>query len=92
MEDKTVKQLVAEIQQQLKPISELSASIIVQAELQSYTEDLYNQLVQIAYEGIEFLAQLEVGQVITTDWLARRDELVGRAQRLILDSPNAPSS
>ncbi|GAC1485929.1 MAG: hypothetical protein NVS2B12_40810 [Ktedonobacteraceae bacterium] len=79
MEDKTIKQLIAEIHQQLKPISELSASIVVHAELQYYTEDLYNQLVQIAYEGIDFLAHLEVGQVVTEDLLARRDELVGRA-------------
>ncbi len=92
MEDKTVKQIISEIQQQLKPISELSASVIVQAELQSYTEDLYNQLVQITYEGIDFLAQLEMGQVVTADLLARRDELVGRAQHLILDAPNAPRS
>ena len=92
MEDKTVRQIISEIQQQLKPISELSASVIVQAELQSYTEDLYNQLVQITYEGIEFLTQLEVGQVVTADLLARRDELVGRAQHLILDAPNAPRS
>ncbi len=92
MEDKAVRQIISEIQQQLKPISELSASVIVQAELQSYTEDLYNQLVQITYEGIEFLAQLEVGQVVTADLLARRDELVGHAQHLILDAPNAPRS
>lgn len=92
MEDRTVRQLVSEIQQQLKPISELSASVIVQAELQAYTEDLYNQLVQIAYEGIEFLDQLEMGQVVTADLLMRRDELVGRAQHLILDAPNAPRS
>ena len=92
MEEKTVKQIISEIQLQLKPISELSASVVVQAELQSYTEDLYNQLVQIAYEGIEFLSQLEVGQVVTTDLLARRDELVGRARHLILDAPNAPRS
>lgn len=92
MEDKTVRQIISEIQQQLKPISELSASVIVQAELQSYTEDLYNQLVQITYEGIDFLAQLEMGQVVTAELLARRDELVGHAQHLILDAPNAPRS
>ncbi len=91
MDDKVVKQLILEIHQQLKPISELSASVVVRAELQSYTEDLYNQLVQLAYEGIEFLAQLEVGQVVDANLLARRDELVARAQRMVLDAPNAQS-
>ncbi|GER88073.1 hypothetical protein KDW_22350 [Dictyobacter vulcani] len=89
MEDKTVRQLVEEIHQQLKPLSELSTSVVMQAELQSYTEDLYNQLVQICYEGIDFLSKLEVGQVVTAEYVTRRDELVSKARRLILDAPNA---
>jgi hypothetical protein len=89
MEDRTVKQLILEIHHQLKSVSELSASVVVRAELQSYTEDLYNQLVQLTYEGVKFLTQLEVGQVVTTELLMRRDDLVGRTQHLILDAPNA---
>ena len=88
MEERTVRQLISEIHQQLKPISELSASVVTQAELQSYTEDLYNQLVQVAYDGIGFVSQLEPGQVFTAEMAKQRDELVARAQRLILDAPD----
>ncbi|GCE19079.1 hypothetical protein [Dictyobacter kobayashii] len=89
MEDRPVKQILAEIHQQLKPLSELAASIITQAELQAYTEDLYNQLIEVAYDGIAFVTSLEVGQVITQEEIDERDKLVARAQRLILDAPNA---
>jgi len=88
MEDKDIKQLIREIHAQLKPISELSASVVIRAELQSYTEDLYNQLVQLAYDNIAFLAQLELDQVVDASLLASRDKLVVRAQHLVLDSPN----
>lgn len=89
MEERTVRQTLVEVHRQLKSISELSASIVTQAELQAYTEDLYNQLVQICYDGIDFLGTLELGQVVTQDLLTERDKLVARAQRLILDAPNA---
>lgn len=89
MEKKSVEQMLAEIHQLMKSVSELSETIITQAELQSYTEDLYNQLIQVAYDGIAFVLSFQVGQVITSEMLATRDELVQRAQRLILDAPNA---
>lgn len=87
MDDRAVKQLIREIHEQLKPISELSASVVVRAELQSYTEDLYNQLVQLTYENIGFLTQLELGQVVDATLLVHRDDLVGRAQHFVLDAP-----
>lgn len=89
MEKKSVEQMLAEIHQLMKSVSELSETIITQAELQSYTEDLYNQLIQVAYDGIAFVLSFQVGQVITSEMLATRDELVQRAQHLILDAPNA---
>lgn len=89
MEEKNVREILFEIHQKLKPLSELSASIITQAELQAYTEDLYNQLVQVAYNGIGFVQKLEVGQTVTQEIVDERDALVARAQRLILDAPNA---
>ena len=89
MEKKSVEQTLADIHQLMKSVSELSETLITQAELQSYTEDLYNQLVQVAYDGIAFVLSFQVGQVITSEMLATRDELVQRAQRLILDEPNA---
>jgi len=89
VEKKSVEQTLSDIHQLMKSISELSETIITQAELQSYTEDLYNQLVQIAYEGIAFLQSFQVGQVITSGMLETRDALVQRAQRLIMDAPGA---
>ncbi|GHO86621.1 hypothetical protein [Dictyobacter formicarum] len=89
MEETNVREILLEIHQKLKPLSELSASIITQAELQAYTENLYNQLVQVAYDGINYVKKLEVGQTVTQEMLDERDMLVARAQRLILDAPNA---
>ena len=88
MEKKSVELMLSDIHQLMKSVSELSETIITQAELQSYTEDLYNQLVQVAYDGITFMLSFQVGQVITSEMLATRDELVQRAQRLIMDVPN----
>lgn len=90
MEKKAVRLILSEIHQQMKSVAELSDTLITQAELQSYTEDLYNQLVQIAYEGIAFLKQLEVGQFVTEEIVIARDELIARAERLILDAPDSP--
>ena len=73
----------------LKPVSELSQEIVTRADLQAYTEDLYNQLVSLAYEGMDFLRNTELEQVISPEWILKRDELVNRAERLVLDAPNA---
>src|SRR4051794_25562227 len=89
MEDKTTRQLLVDILGLLKPVSELSQEIVTRADLQSYTEDLYNQLVSVAYEGMDFLRNIELGQVISPEWLIKRDELLNRAERLLLDAPNA---
>lgn len=89
MEDKTAKELLQEIAILLKPVSELSSEIISHADVQYYTEQMYNRLVDLAYEGISFLNELEVDQVITQEWIIRRDKLVEKAQSLILDAPRA---
>lgn len=89
MEQKTSKEYLAEIAELLRPVSELSIHLVNQADIQAYTENLYNQLVVLAYEGIAFLDELHEGQVITAEWIARRDELIHRAEKLILDAPNA---
>ena len=88
-EDKTTSQLLADIVRLLKPVSELSQEIATRADLQAYTENLYNQLVSLAYEGMDFLRNMELGQMISPEWIIKRDELLNRAERLILDAPNA---
>ncbi len=89
MEEKTSKEYLAEIAELLRPVSEISTRLVNQADIQAYTENLYNQLVALAYEGIAFLNELQEGQVITREWIVRRDELIRRAERLILDAPDA---
>ncbi len=89
MDDKTTRQLLMEIMQSLKPVSELSQEIVTRADLQTYTENLYNQLVSLAYECMDFLRNTELGQIISPEWITKRDELVSRAERLVLDAPNA---
>jgi len=92
MEDQSVQQLLAQIQQQLQPLTELSTLLITRAEIQAYTEDLYNQLVSLAHEGIQFLGSVQLGQVIDSEWIGQRNEIVQQAQRLVLDAPNAKPS
>ncbi|BCL79300.1 hypothetical protein ccbrp13_17650 [Ktedonobacteria bacterium brp13] len=89
MENQSVQQLLAQIQQQLQPLTELSTLLVTRAEIQAYTEDLYNQLVSLAHEGIQFLGGVQLGQVIDSEWIEKRNEIVQQAQRLVLDAPNA---
>ena len=89
MEDRSVQQLLTQIQQQLQPLTELSTLLITRAEIQAHTEDLYNQLVNLAHEGIQFLGSVQLGQVIDSEWIEERDGIVQHAQRLVLDAPNA---
>ncbi len=90
-EDKETRKMLSQITSQLKPLSELSMAIIMKADLQAYTEEQYDQLVALAHEGMAFLAQLQLGDTITSEWIKERDNLVERAQRLIADAPNASS-
>lgn len=87
MEDKTTRELLAEIVQLLQPVSDLSVEIVTQADIQSYTERLYNQLVALACDGITFLKEAREGQIITYAWIEKRDEFVRRAEKLIIDAP-----
>ena len=89
MEDRSVQQLLTQIQQQLQPLTELSTLLVTRAEIQAYTEDLYNQLVSLAHAGIQFLGSVQLGQVIDSEWIEQRNEIVQQAQRLVLDAPNA---
>ncbi len=74
--------MFANITDLLAPIAELSLPIMLQAERQAYSEDLYNQLVQIAYEGMYFLNKLKEGDVLPPEWVVERDALIERANNL----------
>ncbi len=88
--EKTSKECLVEIAELLRPVSELSTRLVTQADIQAYTEKLYNQLVALTYEGIDFLKEVQEGQIITAEWIERRDALIRRSERLILDAPNTP--
>ena len=83
----TVKQTLVEIQRLNEQSQHLQETIVLRAQLQEVTEVQYNLLVQLAKEGIEFLQSCRVNDLITSEWTARRDDLVERAQTLIRDAP-----
>jgi hypothetical protein len=85
--DLTVNQSIAEIKRHQQVIDTLQESLQLRAHLQEVTEIQYNKLVQLAKEGIEFLLYCQVGDVITPEWIAQRDDLARRAQELIQDAP-----
>jgi hypothetical protein len=90
MDQKTSKEYLAEIARLLQPVSELSRHLVTQADIQIYTESLYNQLVALMYESMELLGQMQEGQIVTSGWIAQRDDLIRRAEKLILDEPKEP--
>jgi hypothetical protein len=87
--DPSVDQILAAIQKQQEESMELLELLADHARLQAYTEHQYDLLVELAHEGIGFLLELNAGDVISETYLAKRDELVGRAQRLLLDAKAA---
>lgn len=86
-QDLTVSQTLAELQDLARRLRMLQESIILRAQLQEVTELQYNALVQLAREGVEFLQDCQSGDVITNEWIAKRNDLVRRAQLLIQDAP-----
>jgi hypothetical protein len=86
--DLTVKQALMEMKKHQAILDELRASLVTRAQLQEYTEEQYNSLLLLAKEGMEFLSACQPGNVIDDEWIAVRDDLLGRAQRLIQDAPN----
>jgi hypothetical protein len=83
----TVNQTLAEIKRLNEHLQRLQESLILRAQLQEVTELQYNALVQLAKEGIEFLQGCRAGDIVTAEWITRRNDLVERAQMLIQDAP-----
>jgi hypothetical protein len=86
--DLTVKQTLAELKRHQAVLDHLHESLVTRAQLQEYTEEQYNALVMLTKEGMDFLSACQRGDVIDDVWLAVRDDLLRRAQRLIQDAPN----
>jgi hypothetical protein len=83
----TVNQTLVEMRRLDEQLQCLQESLILRAQLQEVTELQYNTLVQLAKEGIEFLQRCQAGDIVTAEWIARRNDLVERAQMLIQDAP-----
>lgn len=73
------------IDQILKEMTRLQEMLISRARFQAITENMYNELVKVAKEGIIFVSLVQVGDVIQPEWIAERDRLVARARQYILD-------
>jgi hypothetical protein len=87
--DLTVQQTVEVMQHLHTQMEYLEQSLILRVQLQEITEIQYNELVQLAREGIAFLQSCQENTIATTEWIARRDDLITRAQALIADANKA---
>lgn len=84
-QDQTVEQIISALRSHQKESTTLQESLFTRARLQEYTEIQFNELAQVARDGIELVQRLKKGDVVSEDWIDRRDELVDLARRLIQD-------
>ncbi len=84
--DQSVTQIITAIKKQQRMLDSLQESLMTRAQLQEYTEKQFNALVEIAWHGIELVEQLKAGDIVTQEWVDRRNELVETARRLIQDT------
>ncbi|HLI88651.1 MAG TPA: hypothetical protein VKV37_08160 [Ktedonobacteraceae bacterium] len=85
-QDMYVSQIQAEIRKHLAALNALQEALITRAKLQEYTELQFDALAKVAREGIAFVNAVREGDTIGPEWIARRDELAGRARRIIEDA------
>jgi hypothetical protein len=78
--------MIAAIKFHQKESTSLQDSLFTRARLQEYTEIQFNELARVARDGIELVQRLKKGDVVSEDWIVRRDELVALARRLIQDT------
>ncbi|MBO0778460.1 MAG: hypothetical protein J2P37_06480 [Ktedonobacteraceae bacterium] len=76
----------AAVKKQQELETALLETLVTRAQLQEYTERQFNDLVQVAREGIKLVMEVVPGDVVRPEWTAQRDVLVERAQRLIQDA------
>jgi hypothetical protein len=84
--DHSVAQIITAIKKQQRMLDSLQESLMTRAQLQEYTEKQFNALVEVARHGIELVEQLNTGDIVTQQWVDRRNELVEMACRLIQDT------
>lgn len=84
-QDQTVEQMIAVLKARQKELTALQDSLFTRARLQEYTEIQFNELASVTRDGIELVQRLKKGDVVSEDWIARRDELVDLTRRLTQD-------
>jgi hypothetical protein len=77
---------IAFLQKQQEVEIALLEALVTRTRLQEYTERQFNELVQVAREGIDLVMTVKEGESVGPEWIERRNELVGMAQRLIQDT------
>lgn len=83
--DQTVEQIIFSIRSHQKAATSLQDSLFTRARLQEYTEIQFNELARVAMDSIELVQRLNKGDLVSEDWINRRDELVALTRRLIQD-------
>ena len=78
-----VEKIIARIHEHEHALQVLQEQVVQYAQQQAEIEQRYDVLLLQAYHTIEFLNQLQVGQVIDAAWIAERDRLVTETCRLL---------
>ncbi|MBV9229996.1 MAG: hypothetical protein JOZ18_11835 [Chloroflexi bacterium] len=76
-------ELLAAIKKYQEALQVLEQTLVRRATEQYAIEQQYNSLVKLARDGIEFVCRCQVGDVISEDWVAKRDELLARAHEIV---------
>jgi hypothetical protein len=85
--ERAIDEILAAIRAQQAQRDALRDMLVTRARLEHYTETQYAALVELAREWMDVLASMQVGDAISPEWIARRDELVQRAGRFLSDVP-----
>jgi hypothetical protein len=88
----TIDEILAAVRAQQAQRDALRDMLVTRAKLENYTETQYAALVELAREWMDVLASVQAGETITPEWIARRDDVVRRAGRFLLDAPIASSA
>lgn len=59
--------------------------LIVRAGIQQYTEARYNDILALVKEIFPLTCELQVGDMMNAGWATKRDELLQRARRFLMD-------
>jgi hypothetical protein len=79
MEDISVERALAAMERLQEEWAGYQEKLVLRANLQEATENMYDQLVELVREAITLLGRLTAYQVVPPPWIASRDEFIRRA-------------